>query len=603
MSDTCFVIGNGPSLRGFDLTRIGARGALGMNAAYRFWREIGWYPHYYCCLDDQMIETHHAEIDRLYDEGRVGDFFLHGRFFELHPERIGNPAFLSFDQVSPYWHHARGRRMGLAFQEHPAFRTSDTEKVTTGAHAVRYMAYKGFERIALLGIDLRYVEVLPEARPTQGVGLVMAETPASNPNYFFDGYQQEGDRFNIPNPAVHAGGLHLRAFELVRDDFAANEVGVEVVDTNAASLLAEKAVFPLARIETLLAPAAARPRLGAVVVPCTGGDAAQIVANLHLWSDPSYAPFTAEADEKPVLALVFNNTGAGDHADRIADAFARLPVRHAFARLEIAFLDLAGERDAYVRSHEVTRSEHGYKAGPNNLFFGAMALARRFGHYAFLMEADCVPVRAGWLEHLQAMAAAPDRFWVAGSAYRGKDRLAKEIGRHINGNAIYACGDPAFRSFLHNVWQPALRKIVRGRNPRAAYDFVLDYLQQGMRSDLEKNAAWDFWRGHAHLFRYTDYIVNVAGNADLHDPQPDMVLRALRSPTTFIVHSAALARAARQAHERGEPFPAPAALRPLPAGAPPYRRPLVLRLVPAPLRRLLRRPYLALPERVRNLIG
>ncbi|HWK13292.1 MAG TPA: hypothetical protein VNS02_02775 [Rhizobiaceae bacterium] len=601
MSDTCFVIGNGPSLRGFDLTRIDAREALGMNAAYRFWREIGWYPYHYCCLDDQMIETHHAQIDRLYAEGHVGAFFLHGRFFELHPDRIGNPAFLSFDQVSPYWHNARGKRMGLAFEEHPAFRTSDTEKVTTGAYAVRYMAHKGFARIALMGIDLRYVEILPEARPTEGVGLVMAETPATNPNYFFDSYQQEGDRFNIPNPAVHAGRLHLRSFELVRDDFAANEVAAEVVNTNPASLLAEAGLFPQMQVETLLASADARPRLGAVVVPCTQGDVAQIIANLHLWSDPSYAPVTEQPDEKPVLALVFNNSGAKEHIAPIESAFAQLPVRQAFARLEIAYLDLEGARDAYVRSHEVTDSEHGYKAGPNNLFFGAMALARRFGHYAFLMEADCVPVRAGWLNYLQAMVAGPDMFWVAGSAYRGNDRLGKEIARHINGNAIYSCGDPAFQSFLESIWRPTLQKVIRARNPRAAYDFVLDYLQEGIRSDLGDNAPWDFWRRHAHLFRYTDYVVNVSGNADLYDPQPDMVLRALNSPTTFIVHSGALALAARQAQESGE-IPSPAMLKPVPVGAPPYRRPLILRLVPAPLRRLLRRPFLALPERIQNLV-
>jgi len=126
VADTAYVIGNGPSLKGFDLKRIDARYALGMNAAYRFWREINWYPKHYCCLDDQMIETHHAQINALYEDGLVGDFFLHGKFFEFHPDKIGNPAFLSFDQVSTHWHSRRGARMGLAFQEHPAFRTSDT---------------------------------------------------------------------------------------------------------------------------------------------------------------------------------------------------------------------------------------------------------------------------------------------------------------------------------------------------------------------------------------------------------------------------------------------------------------------------------------------
>ena len=437
--------------------------------------------------------------------------------------------------------------------------------MTTGAYSVRYMAYKGFQRIALMGIDLRYVEILPEARGTKGVGLVMAKTPDSNPNYFFDSYQQEGDLFNIPNPAAHEGNLHLRSFELVRDDFAANNLQIDIFNTNSASLLAEAGVFPYMKIDTILAASASevQPRLGAVVIPCTDSDVDQIIANFHAWSSPSYAPFIGRARDRPALCLVFNNSNARKQIKRIEKAFASLPVRNAFARLEITFLDLRGTRDAYVRSHKVTDSPHGYKAGPNNLFFGAIAHARRFGRYSFMMESDCVPVRPGWLRRLQAIVETPDTFWVAGSAYRGQDQIGREIARHINGNAIYACGDPAFQSFLENVWKPALQKIVRSDNPRAAYDFVLDYLQQEMRSDVEKNAPWDFWRDHAHLFRYTDYIVNISGNADLNSPRPDMVLRALRSETTFIVHSAPLALAIKQTVDAGDAIPVPTKLRPV----------------------------------------
>jgi len=584
VSNIGYVIGNGPSLKGFDLKRIDARYALGMNAAYRFWREVDWHPAHYCCLDDQMIETHHGQINALYEEGLVQDFFLHGRFFELHPDKIGNPAFLSLDQVSRHWHGRRGGRMGLAFQEHPAFHASDTTKVTTGAYSVRYMAYKGFSQIALMGIDLRYVEILPEARPTHGVGLVMAETPTSNPNYFFDSYQQEGDLFNIPNPTAHEGNLHLKSFELVRDDFTANDVQTEVLNTNPASLLAEAGIFPLVDVETIIDASTkdVQPLLGAVIIPCTQGEVDQIIANLHAWSEPSFAPIVGRMRDKPVLALVFNNAAAREQAQRIEKAFARLPVRRAFSRLEITYLDLEGARDAYVRTHEVTNSAHGYKAGPNNLFFGAIAHARKFGRYSFLMESDCVPIRAGWLQQLQALVPPSDSFWVMGSAYRGKDQIGKEIARHINGNAIYACGDPAFQSFLDNIWKPALQKIIRDKNPRAAYDFVFDYLQQDMRSDLEKNGAWDLWREHAHLFRYTDYIVNVSGNADLNDPQADIVLRALRSTTTFIVHSAPLALALRQAVEAGGAVPAPARLRPvrIPRAMPQAAGNKTLRFVP-----------------------
>jgi hypothetical protein len=38
------VLGNGPSLAGFDFSRFRGFDAIGMNAAYRYWDEIGWYP-------------------------------------------------------------------------------------------------------------------------------------------------------------------------------------------------------------------------------------------------------------------------------------------------------------------------------------------------------------------------------------------------------------------------------------------------------------------------------------------------------------------------------------------------------------------------------
>jgi len=248
-----FVLGNGPSLKSFDFRRLDGFDSIGLNAAYRFWDRIDWYPSYYSCLDDQLIETHHNEIDRLYENGLVREIFVHGKFFDYHPNRLGNPSFLSFDQVVPHWYKMRGKAMGLPpLFDHPAFKCSNTSKITTGAYAVRFMAYKGYANIALMGIDLKYIERLPESEETSGVGLVMRETPKENPNYFFDDYQRAGDRYNIPNPDVHAGELHPVSFEVVREDFLSNKVPSTVVNTNRSSLLAERGIFPLADLDAIL---------------------------------------------------------------------------------------------------------------------------------------------------------------------------------------------------------------------------------------------------------------------------------------------------------------------------------------------------------------
>lgn len=255
LTQYAFVIGNGPSLKGFDFHRLDGFDSIGLNAAYRHWDRIGWYPTYYCCLDDQLIETHHNEIDRLYSKGLVREVFVEGNFFKHHPDRIGNPHFLSLDQVAPYWYRRRGYLMGLPpLYEHVAFQCSDPSKITTGAYALRFMAYKGYSQVALMGIDLKYVERLPESEATTGVGLIMTETPKENPNYFFDDYQRAGDRYNIPNPDVHAGDLHPASFQVVARDFATNEVPCSVVNTNPNSILAEREIFPLADIDRIIGP-------------------------------------------------------------------------------------------------------------------------------------------------------------------------------------------------------------------------------------------------------------------------------------------------------------------------------------------------------------
>ena len=97
----CVVIGNGPSLRGFDLTRLSSIDTIGMNAAYRHWERIGWYPTHYACLDDEMIDTHHVEIARLIDEGLCETAFLSGQFLFHHPEAADDDRFVFLDQFDP----------------------------------------------------------------------------------------------------------------------------------------------------------------------------------------------------------------------------------------------------------------------------------------------------------------------------------------------------------------------------------------------------------------------------------------------------------------------------------------------------------------------
>ncbi len=367
----CVILGNGPSLKGFDFARLEGVASVGMNAAYRYWDGIGWYPTYYACLDDQLIETHHQRIYDLWKEGRIRHFFLEGGFFAHHPDCVGAPGMLSLDQVVGVLHDRRGRVQGWERVDHPAFRTSDHNKITTGAYAVRFAAWLGHDVLGIAGVDLKYVELLPEAEAAGGVALKMRETPKENPNYFFDGYQQKGDRYNIPNPDVHANRLHIDAFHTLARDFRENCAHVRVLNTNPASLLQEEKVVPFWPMDRLLDP----PGLSAVVVPTNRRELPAILDNFRIWADPHHAPrvTSPEGRPAPTLAFVFNNATAQEEVEpQIRAGFEAAGMARHFAGPEFVYLDLEGVRDRYERDYSREVGPEGYKAGPNNQFFGAM---------------------------------------------------------------------------------------------------------------------------------------------------------------------------------------------------------------------------------------
>lgn len=542
MTKTIFCIGNGPSLRDFDFALLEGFDTIGMNAAYRHWDRIGWYPTYYCCLDDQLILTHHIEIIRLVSTGQVKGAFLHGSFFTLHPELVGDSRYWSGDQFNQHWHKERGAPLGFKFTESIAFRTGDTSRVTTGAYAVRFCAHLGYDKVALLGIDLKYVEVIPEAKATGDVTLEITSTPKENPNYFFDDYQQAGDKYNVPNPSAHDGDLHTRAFRVLRDDFFNAEIDCKIVNCNELSLLQKEAIFPFQPVESVTG----KSLLGAIVVPCTPGEKDQILANFQLWAQPGFAPVLGGGKcHKPRLVFVFNRM-VGGHREEITAAYRLHSMDRFFSGVEVHSLGLVGEADAYVRSYDLPSGEQGYKAGPNNQFFKTMRLAKAYGRYAFLMETDCVPVRPDWLRRLIELVDGAEPFFILGSAYRGSATLSKSFSRHINGNAVYAVGDPAFVEFMDSFWEPSMRSLVSKEDRRLAYDCILEHLLSSNETASPEDQNWTRWQSVAHKLRHTDFIQNISGDVDNATADADMIRNLLvNNRDTYIVHSQPVASAAR----------------------------------------------------------
>ena len=59
----------------------------------------------------------------------------------------------------------------------------------------------------------------------------MSKTPTKNPNYWFNDYQQEGDKFNIPRPEI----FHRPAWEKL--SILAKEANIEIVNCSPGTTL------------------------------------------------------------------------------------------------------------------------------------------------------------------------------------------------------------------------------------------------------------------------------------------------------------------------------------------------------------------------------
>ena len=179
------ILGNGPSLKGFDFSRLKSFDVFGMNAAYRYWDRIGWYPQYYSCLDTVLGLSHAQEIKRLIENAHI----------------YGIRQFLLRDNLISQLDLSRNAERVINFDViKPSSRILSAPTISTGSHSAAWAAWLGYKNICLLGIDANYVEILPAAKLGHGTQLEIVEGIQQNPNYFFDDYQQVGDKYNIPNP-------------------------------------------------------------------------------------------------------------------------------------------------------------------------------------------------------------------------------------------------------------------------------------------------------------------------------------------------------------------------------------------------------------------
>lgn len=209
------ILGSGPSLKGFDFKNFQDFDVFGMNSAYRYWEQIGWYPKYYSCLDSVVGADHKDAIEDMIERSQdlgIEFFLLRGDLISYLSPKQNADRIINFD---------------LLKNDHPSLAC---EPITTGSHTMAWATILGYDKIFLLGIDCNYKEFVPGAKRVVG-NVLQIEEEDENPNYFFEGYQKKGDKYNIPNPSR---GLHTKSWGHVRKLIPDN---VSIINANPRSAL------------------------------------------------------------------------------------------------------------------------------------------------------------------------------------------------------------------------------------------------------------------------------------------------------------------------------------------------------------------------------
>jgi len=203
----CFILGNGPSLRHTDLSRLRGEITFGMNRIYLLFEQMGFPTTYYAAVNTLVLEQCADEIKAL----QLPKFVTwRGRRW-----LAGDPQALFID---------------TDYTGSPTFSTQPTGRVFEGS-TVTYLAlqlayYMGCDPVILIGVDHNFA--------TQGQPNVTVVSSGDDPNHFAPGYFGKGFRWQLPDLQASEA-----AYRLARDAYAA--AGRSILDATVGGKLT---VFP-----------------------------------------------------------------------------------------------------------------------------------------------------------------------------------------------------------------------------------------------------------------------------------------------------------------------------------------------------------------------
>lgn len=209
----CFILGNGPSLRQTDLTRLKNEYTFGLNRIFMAFPEMGFMTNYYVSINDLMVEQSVNEISQL----------TMPRFVSWRARKWLTPQDNLFFLYTSY--------TGAKFSRDVTGCVWEGATVTNVALQIAF--YLGFEKVILIGVDHNFA--------TQGKPNTTIVQQGDDPNHFNPGYFSKGFRWQLPDLETSELG-----YQLAKEAFESD--GRQVVDATIGGKLQ---IFPKVEYNSL----------------------------------------------------------------------------------------------------------------------------------------------------------------------------------------------------------------------------------------------------------------------------------------------------------------------------------------------------------------
>jgi hypothetical protein len=204
--ERCFILGNGPSLKKTDLSKLRNEKTFGMNRIYLMFSELGFPTSYYLSVNSLVVEQCAEDIRTL----PVPKFISWRSHHLIQP--TADTIFLHTTYTGPgFAHDARGRLW---------------EGATVTYVALQLAFHMGFEQAILIGVDHSFT--------TKGKPNTTVVSQGDDPDHFNSSYFGKGFRWQLPDLDTSEKG-----YLLARQAY--QRAGRQVLDATIAGKLT---IFP-----------------------------------------------------------------------------------------------------------------------------------------------------------------------------------------------------------------------------------------------------------------------------------------------------------------------------------------------------------------------